>query len=143
MENFKFRLQKLLDIKTKDEEESKIRYSKAQSEKRVIEEEIKNLKLNYKKCASEINIEDIVTRKIIANYLNYLTHIIDIKSNELIKKESLVNEARLDLLHKQIERKSLEKLKDNKYTLYKKMELKKEQDINDEFGLYSFLRKKA
>ena len=44
MENFKFRLQKVLDIKVKNEEESKIKYSKAQNEKRVIEKELNNLK---------------------------------------------------------------------------------------------------
>lgn len=143
MENFKFRLQKVLDIKTNNEEESKVKYSKAQSEKRAVEEELKNLKLNYKKYSDEINVEDIVARKITSNYLNSLSNIISIKSNELIKKEALVNEARLDLLDKQIERKSLEKLKDNKYVLHKKKEEQKEQAINDESGMYSFLRKKS
>ena len=90
-----------------------------------------------------MNIEDIVARKITSNYLNSLSNVINIKSNELLKKEALVNEARLDLLNKQIERKSLEKLKDNKYVLYKKKEEQKEQSINDEFGMYSFLRKKS
>ena len=50
MENFKFRLQKVLDIKVKNEEESKIKYSKIQNEKRIVEEELKALKQNYKKA---------------------------------------------------------------------------------------------
>lgn len=141
MENFKFSLQKVLDMKIKDEEESKIKYSKAQNEKRIAEEELKSLKSNYKKYSEEINIEDIVERKITSNYLNSLSNIINIKSNELLKKEDLVNEYRLDLIDKQIKRKSLETLKDNKYALYKKKENKKEQAINDEFGLYAYLRK--
>lgn len=141
MENFKFRLQKVLDMKIKDEEESKIKYSKAQNEKRVVEEELKNLKSNYKKYSNEINIEDIVSRRITSNYLNSLSNIINIKSNELIKKEELVNESRLELIDKQIKRKSIEKLKDNKYILHKKKEDQKEQAINDEFGLYAYLRK--
>ena len=141
MENFKFRLQKVLDMKIKDEEESKIKYSKAQNEKRVVEEELKNLKSNYKKYSNEINIEDIVSRKITSNYLNSLSNIINIKSNELLKKEELVNESRLELIDKQIKRKSIEKLKDNKYILHKKKEDQKEQAINDEFGLYAYLRK--
>lgn len=141
MENFKFSLQKVLDMKIKDEEESKIKYSKAQNEKRVVEQELKNLKFNYKKYSDEINIEDIVSRKITSNYLNSLSNIINIKSNELLKKEEVVNEVRLELIDKQIKRKSLEKLKDNKYILHKKKEDKKEQDINDEFGLYAYLRR--
>ena len=40
MENFKFRLQKVLDIKVKNEEKSKIKYSKIQNEKRIVEEEL-------------------------------------------------------------------------------------------------------
>ena len=143
MEKFKFRLQKVLDIKIDNEEESKIRYSKAQSEKRLVEEEIKNLKQNYKKYSDSINIEDIVARKITSNYLNSLSNTINVKSEELIKKESVVKEARLDLINKQIERKALEKLKDNKYALHKKKEELKEQAINDEFGMYSYLRKIA
>ena len=37
----------------------------------------------------------------------------------------------------------LEKLKENKFKLHKKNEEQKEQATNDEFGMYSFLRKKA
>lgn len=143
MENFKFRLQKFLDIKVKNEEKSKIKYSKIQNEKRIVEEELKALKQNYKKYADEINIEDIVARKITSNYLNTLSNTINVKNNELIKKENLLVEVRLDLLNKQIEKKSLEKLKENKFKLHKKNEEQKEQATNDEFGMYSFLRKKA
>lgn len=143
MGKFEFRLQKVLDIKVKGEEESKIRYSRAQNEKRIVEEELKSLEQNYNKYANEINIEDIVKRKITSNYLNSLSNTINVKSNELIKREDLLVEARLDLLNKQVERKSLEKLKENKFKLYKKTEEQKEQATNDEFGMYSFLRKKA
>ena len=58
-------------------------------------------------------------------------------------KEELLNEARVNLLNKQIERKSLEKLKENKFNLHKKKEELKEQATNDEFGMYSFLRHKS
>ena len=64
-------------------------------------------------------------------------------SRVLSKKEELLNEARVDLLNKQIERKSLEKLKENKFNLHKKKEELKEQATNDEFGMYSFLRHKS
>lgn len=59
------------------------------------------------------------------------------------QKRKFIVEARLDLLNKQIEKKSLEKLKENKFKLHKKMKSKKNQATNDEFGMYSFLRKKA
>lgn len=143
MDSFKFRLQKVLDIKVKSEEESKIKYSKAQNEKRVVEKEINDLKQKYRKYEKEINVEDSVSRIVTFNYLNSLSNSINVKNNELSKKEELVNAARSDLLNKQIERKSLEKLKENKYKLYKKQEELKEQATNDEFGMYAFLRHKA
>ena len=130
MENFKFRLQRVLDIKIKNEEESKIKYSKAQNEKRVVEKELDDLKQMYKKYENEIDVEDHISRIITFNYLNSLSNNINIKSNELYKKEELLNEARVDLLNKQIERKSLEKLKENKFNLHKKKEeLKSKQQM--------------
>lgn len=143
MENFKFRLQRVLDIKIKNEEESKIKYSKAQNEKRVVEKELDDLKQMYKKYENEIDVEDHISRIITFNYLNSLSNNINIKSNELSKKEELLNEARVNLLNKQIERKSLEKLKENKFNLHKKKEELKEKATNDEFGMYSFLRHKS
>ena len=123
MENFKFRLQRVLDIKIKNEEESKIKYSKAQNEKRVVEKELDDLKQMYKKYENEIDVEDHISRIITFNYLNSLSNNINIKSNELSKKEELLNEAR--------------------FNLHKKKEELKEQATNDEFGMYSFLRHKS
>lgn len=143
MENFKFSLQKVLDIKVKNEDESKIKYSKAQNEKREVEEKLKSLEVSYEKYSDSVNIENIVERRITSNYLNFISSMIDKTNKELHKKEEIVNEARADLINKQIERKSLEKLKDNKYMIHKKSEEHKEQIINDEFGIYSYLRNKS
>lgn len=127
-------------MKVKNEDESKVKYSKAQSEKRVVEEELTNLKASYDKYSDVIDIEDVVRRKVTSNYLNFISNMIEETSSDLNEKQVLLNEARMDLLSKQIERKSLEKLKDNKYIAYKKLEDQKEQAINDEFGMYSYLR---
>lgn len=140
MENFKFRLQNVLDLKLKNEDQSKINYSKAQSEKRMVEEELKTLESNYEKYSNDIDVEDAVERKITSNYLTFISTMIDKTNNELNEKKLRENEARLDLLSKQIERKSLEKLRENKYSSYKKMADQKEQTINDEFGIYSYFR---
>ncbi len=140
MDNFKFRLQKVLDIRVKNEDESKIRYSKAQGEKRAVEKELENLKLSYEKYSDTIDIEDGVERSIVSNYLDFVSNMIEKTGNELKEKEVLVNEARLELLNNQIERKSIEKLKENKYKIHKKQADQKEQAINDEFGIYSYFR---
>lgn len=140
MEDFKFRLQKVLDIRVKNEDENKIKYSKAQSEKRAVEKELEDLKLSYKKYSEAIHIEDGVERSIVSNYLSFVSNMIEKIDSELHEKEVLVNEARLELLNSQIERKSIEKLKENKYKLHKKEVDHKEQAINDEFGMYSYFR---
>lgn len=143
MESFKFRLQNVLDLKLKNEDQSKIKYSKAQNEKRMVEEELRTLESNYEKYSNDIDVEDAVERKIASNYLNFISTMIDKTNNELNEKKLRENEARLDLLNKQIERKSLEKLRENKYSSYKKMVEQKEQAINDEFGIYSYFRNAA
>jgi len=143
VDNFKFRLQKVLDIKVKNEDESKIKYSKAQSEKRAVEDELSNLKLSYQKYSNSINVEDVVERKITSNYLDFVSNMIDKTNNELNEKQLQLNEARMELLNNQIERKSLEKLKENKHTVHKKIEEQKEQAMNDEFGMYAYLRNRA
>lgn len=140
MDNFKFRLQKVLDIKVKNEDESKVKYSKAQSEKRAVEKELEDLKLSYQKYSDTIDIEDGVERSIVSNYLSFVSNMIEKTDNELKEKEVLVNEVRLELLNNQIERKSIEKLKENKYKIHKKEADQKEQAINDEFGIYSYFR---
>lgn len=143
MESFKFRLQNVLDLKLKNEDQSKIKYSKAQNEKRMVEEELRTLESNYEKYSNDIDVEDAVERKIASNYLTFISTMIDKTNNELNEKKLRENEARLDLLNKQIERKSLEKLRENKYSSYKKMVDQKEQAINDEFGIYSYFRNAA
>ena len=49
MSNFKFKLQKLLDIRVNEEEESKLFYSKAQNQKNIVENKLHELENNYKK----------------------------------------------------------------------------------------------
>lgn len=143
MNNFKFKLQKVLDIKIRNEDESKIKYSKAQNEKRAVEKRLENLKTNYDKYSENRNYEDTVSRKIVLNYLYHLSNTIE-KNNEYLKnKDDLLKEARLDLVNKQIERKSLEKLKENKHKAFIKDEEYKEQIMNDEFGMYAFLRSRT
>lgn len=143
MNNFKFRLQKVLDIKVKNEEEVKIKYSKTQGDKVVVEKELETLKFNYNKYSNISEIDDVITQKITANYLNSLSYSIDVANSELQEKQKELNEVKEELINKQIERKSLEKLKENKLKFYKKEEDRKEQNLNDEFAIYSYFRNRA
>ncbi|WP_092926879.1 flagellar export protein FliJ [Romboutsia hominis] len=143
MSKFKFKLQKLLDIKVKDEEESKLRYTQAQNQKRIIENNLRNLENSYKKYSDIGMSKDIISQKITINYLAALTQSIKLTSEDLRKEEINVSKAKKDFIEKQIDRKSLETLKENEFNRLKKEEDRLEQLKNDEFALYAYIRNRT
>ncbi len=116
--NFKFRLQKVLDLKVKDEEEIKMEFAKIQQKKIDIETNLENLESNYSKYSISKNNDSIQNQKITINYLLALNNSIMDLSEELDKSTNELEKARKQLISKQIERKSLEKLKEKKYGQY-------------------------
>ena len=138
--NFKFRLQKVLDLKIKDEEEIKMEFAKIQQKKIDIETNLENLESNYSKYSIGKNNDSVQNQKITINYLLALNNSIMDLSEELDKSTNELEKARKQLISKQIERKSLEKLKEKKYGQYYKEENLKEQNTNDEFASMSYLR---
>lgn len=140
MDNFNFKLQKVLDIKLKNEEESKMEHSKALKAKIDVQNELDNLNLKYKQYSNMNDVEDVVKRKIISSYLNSIHSSIEETNNILVEKQKILNAKQKDLIQRQVERKSLEKLKEKQLNAYKKeMELK-EQNQNDEYALQSYIR---
>ena len=142
MTKYKFKLQKLLDMKIKEEEASKLEYTKAQNDKKALEDNIKQLDSNYQRYSNIENCEDIISQKIRFNYLYSITKTIEECKDMLVEKEQRVLEAKDDFIEKQINRKSLETLKENKFMKLKKEEDRKEQIENDEFALYAYVRNK-
>ena len=139
---YKFKLQKLLDIRIKEEEEGKIAYGKEQNKKNMLENKLDDLKSKYNEYNIMSNIKDIVTKKISINYLEVLIKNIEETNEELIKQEENIKKAKEDFIQKQIKRKSLETLKEKQINEIKKEEERIEQLNNDEFALYAYLRKK-
>ena len=141
MSKFKFKLQKLLDIRINEEEESKLLYSQAQNQKNIVENKLTELENNYKKYSDISIAKDTITQKITINYLEHLnTHIKD-TVKELKAKEIELENAKKDFIDKRIKRRSLEVLKENQILEMKKEEERLEQISNDEFALYSYIRK--
>lgn len=138
--NFKFRLQKVLDLKMKDEEKIKMEFAKIQQRKIDIENNLENLESNYNKYSISKDNDSIQNQKITINYLLALNNSIMDLSEELDKSTNELEKARKQLIDKQIERKSLEKLKEKKYGQYYREENLKEQKTNDEFASMSYLR---
>lgn len=141
MSNFKFKLQKLLDIRVNEEEESKLFYSKAQNQKNIVENKLHELENNYKKYSDISRAKDTISQKITMNYLSYLNTTIKDTEKELEAKEIELEKAKKYFIDKRIKRRSLEVLKENKILEIKKEEERLEQISNDEFALYGYIRK--
>lgn len=141
MSNFKFKLQKLLDIRINEEEESKLLYSQAQNKKNIVENKLTELENSYKKYSDMSIAKDTITQKITMNYLSHLNVSIKETIKELEEKEVELENAKKDFIDKRIKRRSLEVLKENQILEMKKEEERLEQISNDEFALYSYIRK--
>lgn len=140
MKKFKFKLEKLLDIKIKEEDESKLNYTNAQNEKKIVQMNLNKLEADYKKYCDIGKSNDLISQKITINYLSALTNSIKLTDEKLREKEEKVIEAQKDFIEKQIKRKSLEILKEKEIERLKKEEERIEQIQNDEFALYSYIR---
>lgn len=143
MANFKFKLENVLDMKVKNENESKAKYAKANMEKQVVEEKLNTLQEKYSQYSdiSNIPIDNIVQQKIISNYLNTIAYSIESTTVELEEKEEIFFNSKMDFISKQMERKSIEKLKSKKLKEFNKKQDLLEQMQNDEFSIQSYLKK--
>ena len=125
--NFKFRLERL--------------FNKTEREKQKTEEKLNNLKFNYEKYNGINKGESLVYQKIKRNYLFALDKgITETEKNLTIKLKEL-DIRREDLIKKQIERKTVDILKERKSLEFYKEEERKDQIFNDELALYAYMRK--
>lgn len=141
MGKFNFRLQKLLDLKCQKEEQSKIVFKKAQEEKLKVEEKLVSLKDSYKKYSETRIFATVIEQKITHNYLNALVSCIDETNVELDKKKQALEQKRKELVEKQIERKTVETLKEKQKVKFELETKLVEQKFNDELALYGYIRK--
>ena len=140
MGQFKFRLQKLLDIRIDNEEQSKIEFKKAQDEKLLSEEKMETLKDSYEKYGDLRKNGTVVQQKITQAYLNSLSQCIYETKDNIKKQEMILEKRRYELKQKQVERKTVEILKDKQKAKFDKEQKEIEQKANDEFALYGFIR---
>jgi flagellar FliJ protein len=141
MEQFKFSLQKLLEIREDKEEKSKQSFIDAQRQKRVVEAKLNELQDNYEKHRGFNKNDTLIDQKIKHNYLHAVNIGINEANKELEKKNKLVDERREKLKVDQIEKKTVEILKDKKKNEFVKEQNRIEQVRNDEFALYAFMRR--
>lgn len=139
--NFKFGLEKLLEIRIEKEEESKRNFTKTQREKQKTEEKLNELKGNYDKYNGIKKGETLIYQKIKKNYLFALDKGINETEKELVTKAKELEIRRSDLIKKQIDRKTVDILKERQLIEFNKEEDRKEQLFIDELALYAYMRK--
>ncbi|HBJ2620820.1 flagellar export protein FliJ [Clostridium botulinum] len=139
-EKFKFSLDKLLEIRQDKEEESKRIFTETQRQKQNTEKKLNQLKFNYEKYNGIVPGEDVVYQKLKRYYLQGLETGIKETEKDLVLKDKKVNEARNDLVSKQVDRKTVEILKEKKLLEHIKEEERVEQVNLDEIALYSYMR---
>ena len=141
-DGFEFRLQKLLDIRKDIEDKSKLEFKEAQRERNLVEEELNNLKDKYNIHRNIDSYESIAKQKMQQNYLNALNYAIDETAVSLEDKEKILEQRRCELEQCQVEKKTVEILKENQKNTFIKEQNLIEQKTNDEFALYAFIRNK-
>ncbi|MBU3180641.1 flagellar export protein FliJ [Clostridium psychrophilum] len=139
-EVYKFRLQKLLDIRKNHEDKSKIKFKEAQREKDVVEKELTDLKEKYKNHRNIDSYDTIVHQKIKQNYLNAINFAIDKNTLLFEDKGKILEQKRQELKKCQVEKKTVEILKEKQKSAFVKEQNLIEQKSNDEFALFAFIR---
>ncbi|SHI40333.1 flagellar FliJ protein [Clostridium cavendishii DSM 21758] len=138
---FKFPLQKVLDIRKDKEDEAVRALQSVQKEKLELENTLQQFKDNYTKYSVIKNGESVVYQKLKRSYLQTVTNAIQNTEMKIEIKDREVNVKREQAKVKQIERKTVEILKEKKYESFIKEEERVEQITNDEFALYAHIRR--
>lgn len=139
-QNYKFKLQRLLDIREQEEEGKKIVFMEALRNKNKVEAELKDLEDNFEKYSIVTNDMNTTERKIQHHYLNLLNSTIGITKEKLKTDEARVESTRKELVTAQVNKKIVSILKEKDKAQFIKEENRIEQIQNDEFALYGFLR---
>lgn len=139
MSEYNFRLQKLLDIRADSEQQCKIKFKQSIDERNKAESVLCQLKDTYQEHVNSKS-STIALKKMKYIYLNALASSINETTNVLAQKNNTVEEVRKELTQKQIDRKTVETLKENGKIKFIKEQNAIEQKTNDEFALYAYIR---
>ena len=137
---YRFRLQKLLDIRKKIEDKSKVQFKEAQREKDLAENDLNNLKEKYNNHRNINSKESIIQQKMQQNYLNALNLAIGKNTVVFEEKGEILEQKREELKKCQVEKKTVEILKEKQKCAFLKEQDLIEQKSNDEFALFAFIR---
>ena len=132
MAKFQYRMQSILNIKLKMEEQAKMQFAQAQA--KVNEEEAKLLGLKNRKSAYEQSLKELLLKKLdllkideLQNAVMRMEEYIVVQKQEVDKAYRVLEKERQKLTEVMIERKSHEKLKENAFEQFL-------QDLNSAEG---------
>ncbi|MBR9646855.1 flagellar export protein FliJ [Clostridium tyrobutyricum] len=141
MKKYEFKLQKLLDIREDQEDKSKMEFQKAKEDSMKVKEKLDSMKYSYDKYKDLSRVKNPIQQKITHIYLKSLTGSIDAAEREFQNKQKIVEVKREEMKKRQIDRKTVDILKEKDKTAFMRFENRIEQNQNDEFALYGFIRK--
>lgn len=120
MAKFQYRMQSILNIKLKMEEQAKMQFAQAQA--KVNEEEAKLLQLKNRKSAYEVELKEVLLKKLdllkideLQNAIMRMEEYIVDQQREVERAYRALEKERQKLTEVMIERKSHEKLKENAF----------------------------
>ena len=138
---FKFSLEKLLEMRKTREEEGKKLFNNSQQELQKSINKLNDLNDKYKQYNGIVAGETVIYQKLKKNYLIALNKGIEQTEIEIEKKQKEVDYRREQLKVRQIERKTVDILREKRFNQFMADEKRKEEIANDEFALYAHIRK--
>jgi len=137
MAKFIFKLQALLNIKIKMEDNLKNKMGKAIQKLERNKDILKSIENKKSTCINEFNLKTsgkfvLKDLKEYSAYISHLNHKIELQKENVKSAQKNVDKVREELLALMQEREVLDKLKAKKYKRFMEEELKKEQKLNDE-----------
>ena len=138
---FKFSLEKLLEMRKTREEEGKKLFNNSQQELQKSINKLNDLNDKYKQYNGISAGETVIYQKLKKNYLIALNKGIEQTEIEIEKKQKEVDYRREQLKVRQIERKTVDILREKRFNQFMADKKRKEEIANDEFALYAHMRK--
>lgn len=143
---FKFRLQKILNLKEKAEENKKNEISVILREISNKEMQIENLNIERDEeiqNKERLNREGCIVNQIIDvnNFISYIDQSIEIATDELGALEAKLKQKQDEYLEVRKEKKSFEKLKEKDYEKYKVKLAKEEEKVVDQIVTFASSKK--
>lgn len=140
MEHFNYRLQNVLDFKLEIEDKKKKEFVQCLKIYMQEEKKLKDLIERKKEEESKKDLKNGADCISYARYINYLENAINIQHQNVKKSKEKLEKSKEELLKSTSDRKVLEKLKDKAFEEFMQLQNKKEQNLNDDYAIYSFIR---